>query len=131
MSAMVPSTSKTPVIVEDPAGRLCFVGGSPGGPKIISTVAQVLLGVIDDGLDVQTAAARPRVHHQWLPDRLDAEWGVPDATLAALRALGWTVEQTDRFGAANCVVVRYRRDGTYTLEGSADPRRSDDAARGY
>jgi gamma-glutamyltranspeptidase/glutathione hydrolase len=125
------ASSMTPVIAEDPAGRLFFVGGSPGGPRIISTVAQVLLGVIDDGLDVQTAAARPRVHHQWLPDRLDAEWGVPDATLAALRALGWTVEQTDRFGAANCVVVRYRPDGSHTFEGSADPRRSDDDARGY
>ncbi|HEX8384842.1 MAG TPA: gamma-glutamyltransferase, partial [Rubricoccaceae bacterium] len=111
------ASSMTPVVVEDPAGRLFFVGGSPGGPRIISTVAQVLLGVVDDGLDVQAAASRPRVHHQWLPDRLDAEWGVPEATLEALRARGWAVEQTDRFGAANCVVVRYRPDGSHTLEG--------------
>jgi len=124
------ASSMTPVVVEDANGRLFFVGGSPGGPKIISTVVQVLLGVIDDRLDVQTAAARPRIHHQWLPDRMEAEWGLPDETLESLRSRGWTVEQVDRFGAANCIVVRYAPDGSYTLEGSADPRRSDDDARG-
>ena len=125
------ASSMTPVIVEDAAGRLAMVCGSPGGPRIISTVAQVLMGVIDDGLGIQEAAARPRVHHQWLPDVLYAERGVPDATLDALRALGWTVDDTDRFGAANCVAVRTAADGTRTLSASADPRRSDDDAAGF
>ena len=125
------ASSMTPVIVEDPAGRLVFVGGSPGGPRIISTVAQVLLGVIDDGLGVQEAAARPRVHHQWLPDVLYAERGVPEAALDGLRARGWAVEPTDRFGAANCILVRYGADGTRTLSASADPRRSDDDVEAY
>ncbi|HEX8297610.1 MAG TPA: gamma-glutamyltransferase [Rubricoccaceae bacterium] len=123
------ASSMTPVIVEDAAGRLFFVGGSPGGPRIISTVAQVLLGVIDDGLDVQAAASRPRVHHQWWPDVLYAEAGVPETTLAALTDLGWTVEATDRFGAANCILIRTAPDGTRTMTASADPRRSDDNAR--
>ncbi len=125
------ASSMTPVIVEDPAGRLFFVGGSPGGPRIISTVAQVLLGVIDDGLGVQEAAARPRVHHQWLPDVLYAERGVPETALDGLRARGWAVEPTDRFGAANCILVRTNADGTRTLSASADPRRSDDDVEAY
>ena len=120
------ASSMTPVIVERPGGGLFAVCGSPGGPRIISTVAQVLVGVIDDGLDVQAATSRPRLHHQWLPDVFSAEPGVPESTLDALRELGWTVEATDRFGAANCIV---RRDGR--LEASADPRRSDDTAAGY
>ena len=125
------ASSMTPVIVEDAAGRLFAACGSPGGPRIISTVAQVLLGVIDDRLGVQAAAARPRVHHQWLPDVLYAEAGLPAETLDALRGIGWAVEPTDRFGAANCVVVRTASDGTRTLTASADPRRPDDDARGY
>ena len=125
------ASSMTPVIMEDAAGRLAFVCGSPGGPRIVSTVAQVILGVFDDGLGVQEAAARPRVHHQWLPDVLFAEAGVPEATLDALRTTGWTVEATDRFGAANCVRVLTRPDGTRALTASADPRRSDDSARGF
>ena len=125
------ASSMTPVIVEDAAGRLFAACGSPGGPRIISTVAQVLLGVIDDGLGVQEAAARPRLHHQWLPDVFYAEAGVPEATLDSLRARGWAVEPTDRFGAANCVLVRTAPDGTRTLTASADPRRSDDDARGF
>ncbi|HEX9952776.1 MAG TPA: gamma-glutamyltransferase family protein, partial [Rubricoccaceae bacterium] len=127
------ASSMTPVIVERPDGALFFVGGSPGGPRIISTVAQVLLGVIDDGLGVQEAASRPRVHHQWLPDVLYAEAGVPAETLDALSALGWAIEATDRFGAANCILVRTAPDGTRTrtLTASADPRRSDDDARTF
>ncbi len=125
------ASSMTPVIMEDAAGDLSLVCGSPGGPRIISTVAQVILGVFDDGLGVQEAAARPRVHHQWLPDVMYAEAGVPTPALDALRGLGWTVEATDRFGAANCIRVVTRPDGTRELTASADPRRSDDRARGY
>ena len=125
------ASSMTPVIVEDAAGDLFAVCGSPGGPRIVSTVAQVLVGVIDDGLSVQAAAARPRVHHQWLPDVLYAEAGIPEATLDALRGIGWTVEATDRFGAANCITARTAPDGSRRLDASADPRRSDDDARGY
>ncbi len=125
------ASSMTPTIVEDADGRLALVCGSPGGPRIISTVAQVLMGVLDDGIGIQDAAARPRVHHQWLPDVLYAERDMPAETLDALRGLGWTVEATERFGAANCIAVQTAADGTRTLSASADPRRSDDAAEGF
>ncbi len=124
-------SSMTPVIVDDPDGRLFMVAGSPGGSRIISTVFEVLSNVIDFGLNAQEAVARPRFHHQWLPDELEYEAGLPDATLEALRERGWALDRLVRFGAANIVVVRYGPDGTRTLEGGADPRRDDDDARGY
>ena len=120
----------TPVVVDDPEGRLFMVAGSPGGSRIISTVLEVLTNVIDFGLDAQEAVARPRFHHQWLPDELEYEPGLPDATLDGLRERGWTLDRLVRFGAANIVVARYSADGARTLEGGADPRRTDDDARG-
>ena len=126
-----PVSSMTPVIVEDPAGRLFMVAGSPGGARIISTVFQVVTNVIDFGMDAQQAVSRPRFHHQWLPDELEHEAGLPDATLDGLRQRGWTLDRLVRFGAANVVVARYDADGVRTLEGGADPRRDDDDARGF
>lgn len=124
-------SSMTPVIVEDPAGRLLLVAGSPGGARIISTVVQVVTNVIDHGLDAQSAVSLPRYHHQWLPDELEHESGLPDSTLAALRQRGWSLDRLVRFGAANIIVARYGAAGTRTLEGGADPRRDDDDARGF
>ncbi len=61
LSAMTPT-----FVLKD--GKLRLVLGSPGGPRIITTVANVLMGVIDYGLDIQEAVNAPRFHHQWLPD---------------------------------------------------------------
>ena len=124
-------SSMTPVILEDPQGRLFMVAGSPGGARIISTVFQVVTNVVDFGLDAQAAVSLPRFHHQWLPDELEHESDLPDATLDGLRQRGWSLDRLVRFGAANVVVVRWRPDGTRTLEGGADPRRTDDDARGF
>ncbi|MBM3745551.1 MAG: gamma-glutamyltransferase, partial [Acidobacteria bacterium] len=64
-----PLSSMTPTIVLRD-GNLYLVAGSPGGPRIISTVLQVLLNVLDFGMNIQEAADWPRFHHQWLPDKL-------------------------------------------------------------
>ncbi|MGH9602391.1 MAG: gamma-glutamyltransferase [Terriglobales bacterium] len=66
LSAMTPT-----FVLKD--GKLLLVLGSPGGPRIITTVANVLMGVIDYGLDIQEAVNAPRFHHQWLPDWLYLE----------------------------------------------------------
>ena len=124
-------SSMTPVILEDPDGRLFMVAGSPGGARIISTVFQVITNVIDFGLNAQQAVALPRFHHQWLPDQMEVEGGLPEATVEGLRERGWLIDRLVRFGAANVVVVRYDDRGVRTLEGGADPRRDDDDARGY
>ncbi len=124
-------SSITPVVIEDPAGRLLMVAGSPGGARIISTVFQVVTNVIDFRLDAQQAVALPRFHHQWEPDELEHERGLPPATLSGLRERGWALDRLVRFGAANVIVARYDASGARTLEGGADPRRDDDDARGF
>lgn len=124
-------SSMTPVIVDDPQGRLFFVGGSPGGTRIISTVLSVLTNVIDHGMDAQQAVVAPRTHHQWLPDVLMLERAVPEATALALEARGHTIGRAARWGAPNVIVLRPDRPDGLVLEGGADPRRADDDARGY
>lgn len=114
----IPLSSMTPTIVTE-NGRLRLISGSPGGSTIITTNLQILLNVLVYGMDVRSAVAAPRMHHQWLPDRLIVErWGFDTLTLAELRRRGHTVEERSPWGNASAIVVT--PDGW--LEGSADPR---------
>jgi gamma-glutamyltranspeptidase / glutathione hydrolase len=67
-----PLSTMTPTIVLK-SGRLWLVLGSPGGPTIVTTVANILIGVADYGLDIQEAVDAPRFHQQWMPDRIFME----------------------------------------------------------
>jgi gamma-glutamyltranspeptidase / glutathione hydrolase len=85
-----PLSSMTPTIVVKDA-KPFLVLGSPGSSKIITTVANVLMGVVDYGMNIQEAVDAPRFHHQWLPDVLNVEqWFSPD-TVSALRKRGYNV----------------------------------------
>src|ERR1700733_8187698 len=81
LSAMTPT-----VVLKD--GKLFLVLGSPGGPRIITTVANILMGVIDFGVDIQEAVNAPRFHHQWLPDQIDVEDTLSPDTMNLLRSKG-------------------------------------------
>lgn len=85
LSAMTPT-----IVLKD--GKLFLVLGSPGGPRIITTVANILMGVVDYGMDIQTAVNAPRFHQQWLPDiaRLE-QWFSPD-TVHTLQRMGYKIE---------------------------------------
>jgi gamma-glutamyltranspeptidase/glutathione hydrolase len=86
-----PLSSMTPTIVVHD-GKTVLVLGSPGSSKIITTVANVLMGVVDYGMNIQEAVNAPRFHNQWLPDVLNVEqWFSPD-TVAILRKMGYKVE---------------------------------------
>jgi gamma-glutamyltranspeptidase/glutathione hydrolase len=86
-----PLSSMTPTIVVHD-GKTVLVLGSPGSSKIITTVANVLMGVVDYGMNVQEAVDAPRFHNQWLPDVLNVEqWFSPD-TVKVLRKMGYNVE---------------------------------------
>src|SRR5216683_1153513 len=86
-----PLSSMTPTIVVR-EGKPVLVLGSPGSSKIITTVANVLMGVVDYGMNIQEAVNAPRFHHQWLPDVLNVEqWFSPD-TVSALRHMGYNVQ---------------------------------------
>ncbi len=72
-------------------GQLRLVLGSPGGSTIITTVANDLISVVDNGLNIQAAADAPRFHHQYLPDYLEFEGSFPRATVSAMEAAGYNV----------------------------------------
>ena len=85
-----PLSSMTPTIVLKD-GKPFLVTGSPGGSHIITAVLQVVSNVIDHDMTIADAVAAPRIHHQWLPDEVSAEPGVPDGVIAALRTRGHNV----------------------------------------
>ena len=85
-----PLSSMTPTIVLKD-GKLRFVLGSPGGGRIITTVANIFLSAADESLNIQQAVDAPRFHHQYLPDKLYLEPGFSDATMAGLQAMGYTL----------------------------------------
>jgi gamma-glutamyltranspeptidase/glutathione hydrolase len=120
-----PLSSMTPTIVTR-HGKLELVLGSPGGPTIINTVLQVLVNVVDFGMNVQQAVDWPRFHHQWLPDELRLErYGTSPDTIALLRAKGHEIRFVERQGD---VAAIHAQDGW--LLGAADPR-GEGTARGY
>ncbi|HEV7922629.1 MAG TPA: gamma-glutamyltransferase [Thermoanaerobaculia bacterium] len=89
-----PLSSMTPtVVLKD--GKVAFAIGSPGGPTIINTVLQVVVNVIDFGMDIEEAIAAPRFHHQWLPDELFwEERGINVDTRLALERMGHKFRDT-------------------------------------
>ena len=119
-----PLSSMTPTIVTR-GGKLDLVLGTPGGPTIINSVLQVLVNVVDFGMNVQDAVDWPRIHHQWLPDQLVMERGFSPDTIALLRARGHQVKIVGGIGEMAAIQAR---DGW--LEGAADPR-TEGAAKGY
>ena len=92
------------ILVKD--GRTWFVTGSPGGSRIITTVLQTVLNVVDFGMDVQEAVDAPRFHHQWLPDRIEVERrGFPADVVERLKALGHEVAVTSDMGDVHAILV--------------------------
>ncbi len=118
-------SSMTPTIVER-GDSLWFVVGSPGGPRIISTVLQAVVNAVDFGMDAQAAISAPRVHHQWLPDVLFYEPEIPIDVRQNLIALGHRLRRSPGMGQAKSIMVG--EDGA--LWGGVDPRGSGFAA-GY
>lgn len=118
-----PLSSMTPVIVFDD-GEPWFATGSPGGSRIISTVLQMIVNVIDHGMNLADASNQPRMHHQWYPDRLELESGFSPDTIRLLAARGHAVAAgQNSMGSLQSVAVR---DGLFS--GDSDPRRPDSGA---
>jgi len=111
-----PLSSMSPTIVLKD-GKPVLVTGSPGGSRIISTVLQVIVNVLDYGMDVAAAVAAPRLHHQWLPDEVRIERGFADETIAALKAKGHHVVEPLGQTSANSIAVTANG-----LLGAPDPR---------
>ena len=121
-----PLSSMSPTIVLKD-GKPFMVIGSPGGPRIITTVLQVILNVIDYQLDIQTAVDAPRIHHQWRPHPLRLEAAHP-TDLDALKQLGHKVDRRGKWSAAHGIVYDIE---TGVMYGGADYRTGDGAAIGW
>jgi gamma-glutamyltranspeptidase/glutathione hydrolase len=120
-------SAMTPTIVLDPAGKLLMVLGSPGGPRIITGVLQVISNVLDHGMTLRDAVAAPRVHHQSLPDEIVYEpGGLAPATLTGLRGMGHGLSEREAYSGEIMAIGR----GPSGWIGVADPRVTGGAA-GY
>jgi gamma-glutamyltranspeptidase/glutathione hydrolase len=116
-----PLSSMAPTIVlADGAVRL--VAGASGGPRIISATLQVMLDVLEFSMAVGPAVKAPRIHHQWMPDVLEVEAGIPASVRASLARKGHRIETLVRGAAVQAVEVVNDREGKL-LRAASDPRR--------
>jgi gamma-glutamyltranspeptidase/glutathione hydrolase len=112
-----PLSSMTPTMVFRD-GRPYFATGSPGGSRIITSVLQMLINVLDHGMNIADASHVPRLHHQWYPDTLELESGFSADTVMELERRGHQVETADAMGSLQTTMFR---DGLFL--GASDPRR--------
>ena len=112
-----PLSSMTPTIIfKDQKPYMVF--GSPGGSRIITTVLQVALNVMEHEMNIAQAVHSPRMHHQWLPEVLMLEKGFSSDTEKLLENKGYKLYQSSTMGSVQAIV----KEGNY-FYGSADPRR--------
>jgi gamma-glutamyltranspeptidase/glutathione hydrolase len=118
-------SSMTPTIIEK-NGKLFMVVGTPGGSTIITSVFQTVLNVIEFDMNMQDAVAAKRFHHQWVPDRVQAEDGsLTEAVRAKLKLKGYAINEQGGLGRVDAILKT--KDG---YEGGADPR-GDDTKMGW
>lgn len=120
-------SSMTPTIVLK-KNKPFLILGTPGGSTIITSVFQVIVNVIDFGLDLPEAVETARFHHQWLPDRILVEREkFPPHILDSLRNKGHQIDEARTLGMVKAIQVF--DDGSY--QGVGDYRNPDDDARGF
>ena len=118
-------SSMTPTIVMND-GKPFFATGSPGGSRIITATLQVIINVIDHGMNIAEATNAVRIHHQWLPDELRIEKGLSRDTIRLLEARGHNVVENKVMGSTQSVMSK---DGRFY--GASDPRRVGALTLGY
>ena len=122
-----PLSSMTPtILLKD--GKLFMTVGAPGGSRISTAVLQVILNVVDFGMNIQDAIDAPRVHHQWMPDRLSLERGISPDTVDLLKSRGYEVDYNAGVVLAQTAAIV--SDGGW-LQGGSDGRSAAGKAAGY
>lgn len=113
LSSMAPT-----IVLKDTKPFL--ITGSPGGSRIITTVVQIIMNIIDHGMNIQEAVNAPRIHHQWLPDEIRVEKGISPDTINILKSKGHKISLKRTMGAASTILIDYSNK---TVFGASDPRR--------
>jgi gamma-glutamyltranspeptidase / glutathione hydrolase len=122
-----PVSSMSPTIVLE-NNKVRLVLGSPGGSTIPTTVANILLAALDQGMNIQDAVDAPRFHEQYLPDMVQIEPGVAASTISALQGMGYEIKSGRRWGGGQSIAVDPKSG---ELLGGEDPRETDGKAVGY
>ncbi len=121
-NAMAPGkrmlSTMTPTMVMDPQGQVLLVTGTPGGSRIINVILQLIVNVVDHGMNVAQATHQPRIHQDSRAQVLGIEYGMNADTTALLEQLGHEVEFQQTMGSTQSIL---QRDGFFF--GAADPRR--------
>ncbi|WP_260928105.1 gamma-glutamyltransferase [Novosphingobium sp. 9] len=123
-----PLSSMTPtILLKD--GKVAMVTGSPGGSTIITTTLQSILNVVDFGMNMKQAVDAPRIHHQWLPDKVMMQPGyLTPAAQQELEAMGYSFQMVPGWGADEAIFVD---PTTGDIQGANDMRRPAGLAAGY
>lgn len=123
-----PLSSMTPTLVMKD-NKLYMILGSPGGPRIITTILQAILNVMDYSLNLQHAIDMPRFHFQNVPDFIEIEpFAFSKLTTFKLEHMGYNIKQLDKWGAVEAILIDPK---TKILYGANDNRRPAGAAIGY
>lgn len=120
-----PLSSMSPTIVLKD-GKPYLVTGTPGGSRIITTVLQVIVNVIDHEMNIAEATHALRIHDQWLPDEIRVEHALNNDTIRLLESMGHKVERRAVMGSTQSIMITPQ--GLY---GASDPRIPDAATLGY
>ncbi|MEM5583595.1 gamma-glutamyltransferase [Roseibium sp. AS2] len=120
-----PLSSMSPTLVFRD-GNLLLATGSPGGSRIITTTLQIILNVIDHGMNIAEATAAPRIHNQWLPDEIRIEEGLSPDTIRMLEERGHKVAIKNAMGSTQSIM-----SVNGILAGASDPRRPGALTAGY
>ncbi len=121
-----PLSSMTPLFVFDEDGAPLMATGSPGGSRIITTVLQIVMNVIDHKMNIAEASNATRIHHQWYPDVLFYDGFLSPDTQNILSSKGHVVKKRGAMGSTQTLMIF----GDYIL-GASDPRRPDGTTLGY
>jgi gamma-glutamyltranspeptidase/glutathione hydrolase len=115
-----PVSSMSPVLVSRDGAPLLMTG-SPGGSKIISANMQMILNVVEFGMNIADAAVAPRIHHQWKPEVLEIESGISPDTVSRLIDKGHNINFSQRSAGMGSLQTVMWREGLFY--GYSDPRR--------
>ena len=99
--------------------RPTLIVGASGGPRIINGTLQTILNVLDFSMSVKEAVAAPRIHHQWKPNMLMVEKGIPARIRKSLKRRGHKVKQRRSVGTVQAILIRQGN-----ISGAADPRKT-------
>jgi len=113
-----PLSSMSPTILISPDGKERIVIGASGGPFIISSTLQVIINIIDFGMDPSEAVSAPRMHHQWAPNVLFVDVGTSPDSVEKLQQLGHTVTLKGFYSSVQVI-----RGTSEHFEGASDPRK--------